>query len=474
MPRAAAALQLLRTAPDHGFTTAEYGEPELTLEVESLKNGDRRAADHDGRLAALDVRLTAALLMLGHDVAIGRARPTSLSQHWKARRDAPDLGGTLSEAADRDVARWLDTIRPQHTEYAGLTSALRELRRQDDQGGWPKVPPRKFAPGESNTAVMALGQRLVASGELAGPVDTSDSAVYDKKIEDAVRIFQEHHGIKPTGVPDPATVAAMNVSIADRIRQVQVNLERWRWMPDDFGSRHFLVNIPSYLLMAREDGKTVKAIRVIVGKPGHETPVFSGNMDTVVFSPYWNVPDSIAEGETAVAARRDPNYLARNQMDVLRVSKAGTKKVDPETVNWNDPDELSRLAFRQRPGAKNALGYVKFLFPNAFNVYLHDTPNDALFTRASRAFSHGCVRVEEPEALAQYVLRDRPEWDEPRIVAAMHAGVEKWVKLNESIPVHIVYFTVWVDEQGGVFFQPDIYGYDGKQSKPPLKAQPTH
>jgi murein L,D-transpeptidase YcbB/YkuD len=305
---------------------------------------------------------------------------------------------------------------------------------------------------------------LAAWGDLSAAA-SGESPEYDKDVEAAVRAFQEHHALKATGIADPATLSAMNVPLDDRIKQIAANLERWRWMPDDFGARHLLVNIPSYLLMAREDGKTVKAIRVVVGKPGHETPVFSGNMETVVFSPYWNVPDSIAEGETAPAAARDPDYLERNDIEILRVSKSGATSVNPANVDWDNPEELKQLAFRQRPGPKNALGHVKFLFPNAFNVYLHDTPADALFARTGRAFSHGCVRVEEPEALAKYVLRDYAEWDQRRILAAMQAGVEKHVKLRETIPVHIVYFTSWVDEKGGLYFQPDVYGYDAKQTK---------
>jgi murein L,D-transpeptidase YcbB/YkuD len=188
-------------------------------------------------------------------------------------------------------------------------------------------------------------------------------------------------------------------------------------------------------------------------------------METVVFSPYWNVPESIAEDETAPAIRQDPDYLARNQIEVVRRSKSGVKVVNPDDVNWYDPDGLKQLSFRQRPGAKNALGHVKFLFPNAYNVYLHDTPSGALFARSERAFSHGCVRVEEPESLVSYVLHDRAEWTTERISSAMNAGVEKYVTLDESIPVHIVYFTTWVDENGGLLFLPDVYGYDDRQSK---------
>jgi murein L,D-transpeptidase YcbB/YkuD len=199
----------------------------------------------------------------------------------------------------------------------------------------------------------------------------------------------------------------------------------------------------------------------VVGKRGDETPTFSDEMTHVVFSPYWNVPESIAIEETAPAIARDPNYLSRNNMEV--VNAAG--RVVPEAaIPWGDPAALGGLSFRQRPGASNALGLVKFMFPNRYNVYLHDTPADDLFGRIGRAFSHGCVRVEEPETLAQYVLRDQSEWTAEAIHAAMRAGEERHVKLAQPIPVHIVYFTTWVDANGGLHFQPDVYGYDAKHS----------
>ena len=234
--------------------------------------------------------------------------------------------------------------------------------------------------------------------------------------------------------------------------------------PDQLGERHFFVNIPYFTLVARESGQAVMDIRVVVGKPGNNTPIFSEEMETVVFSPYWNIPDTIAESETAPAIARDPNYLARQGIEIMRVSGSGTQTVSPSEVDWGNPDSMKGLAFRQKPGAGNALGHVKFLFPNKHNVYLHDTPADSLFGRPTRAFSHGCMRVEEPEKLAEYVLKGYPEWTPETMQAAMHSGVEKHVKLKEKIPVHVVYFTAWVDEKGGLHFQPDVYGYDGKQA----------
>ena len=258
--------------------------------------------------------------------------------------------------------------------------------------------------------------------------------------------------------------ALMDPAMARAASQIALNLERWRWMPDELGTRYIIVNIPAFHLEAHEGGQSALQMKVIVGKPENRTPVFSDKMTTTVFSPYWNVPDSIVEGETAPAAARDPGFLDRNNIEILRLTKSGATAIDPASVDWDDPEELKALAFRQKPGAKNALGHVKFLFPNPYDVYLHDTPADALFARQGRAFSHGCVRVEQPQALAKWVLKDSPEWTDEKILEAMHAGEEEHVKLKQVIPVHIVYFTAWADDAGAVRLVPDVYGYDATQS----------
>jgi L,D-transpeptidase YcbB len=415
--RTRAAVHVLRSAREHGLNPDDYLVPKIVELRQTLQTDKVEEAKRPQQLAQLDALLTTSLLSLGHDVALGRGKPPV---RWKARRLAPDFAGTLNRAASEDMSKWLKSVQPLHPEYEALRLALIALYGQQEEGAMFPAP--------------------------VGPP--------------AIKVFQEHHAIPATGKLDAATRAAMKVPIDSRIQQVRINLERWRWMPDDLGARHFIVNIPYFHLIARENGKAVKDIRVVVGKPGNNTPIFSGNMETVVFSPYWNIPDSIVEGETAPAMARDPNYLARNNMEILRVGGGGARVVSPSEVNWDDPNELKQLAFRQRPGANNALGHVKFLFPNEYNVYLHDTPADQLFARPGRAFSHGCIRVEEPETLAQYVLRDDPSWTEEKILAAMHSGDEQHVKLKTPIPVHIVYFTTWVDDKGGLHFQPDIYGYD--------------
>ncbi len=450
--KAADAIKVLNTARQHGFDPADYGAPrllEMSQAVEKLEKGSEARLEE---LAEFDARLTAGLLAFGRDVAVGRQKGDA---NFQARRTMPDLIAAVTAAID-DPDKFVDAVRPHHEEYVALTKALDALHGQREKGGWVKVG-STLKPGQSGAGVEALRQRLAMSGHLKSP---GTGANYDAELETAVKSFQELHSIAASGIVDAATLAAINVPLDWRIEQTAINLQRWRWMPDDFGERHFFVNIPYYHLIAREAGKKVLDIRVVVGKPGHNTPIFSEDMETVVFSPYWNIPDTIAESETAPAIARDPSYLARQGIEILRVSGGTSEALDASDVKWDNPDALKGLVFRQKPGDGNALGHVKFLFPNKHNVYLHDTPADSLFARPSRAFSHGCVRVEEPETLAKYVLQGYSEWDEQSIFTAMKSGVEKHVKMKAKIPVHIAYFTAWVDENGGMHFQPDIYGYD--------------
>jgi murein L,D-transpeptidase YcbB/YkuD len=444
--KAAKAIALLNTARQHGFDPSDYAAPELLEMSQAVEQIDKESPERLERLGEFDTRMTAALLAFGRDVAVGRQHGDA---HWKPRRTAPDLVAAVTKAAD-DPDAFVDLVRPPHAEYVALQQALDDLNGQKDKGGWVKVP--------SARSVDALRARLEASGHLKPGAGNREPGAAD--LTAAVKSFQELHAIAATGVVDDKTLAALNVPLDWRIQQVALNLQRWRYMPDDLGERHFLVNIPYYHLVARESGKPVMDIRVVVGKPGNNTPIFSEDMETVVFSPYWNIPDTIAENETAPAVARDPNYLARQGIEVMRVSSSGTETLNAADVKWDDPEAVKGLVFRQKPGAGNALGHVKFLFPNKHNVYLHDTPADSLFAKPGRAFSHGCIRVEEPEMLAKYVLKDYPEWDDQSMFAAMRAGVEKHVKLKKKIPVHITYFTAWVDEKGGLHFQPDIYGYD--------------
>jgi murein L,D-transpeptidase YcbB/YkuD len=453
-----AALKVLASARDHGLDPDQYQYSALTQERDGLDRAPR--AERKQRQAMFDVRLTAALLRLGRDVAVGRLDPRSFDRRWKAQRRPPDLVKTLVGARD-DIGRWLPAIQPPQAEYAGLMRGLASLHGAAAKGGWPSLPAVALRPGASHSAVATLRRRLAASGNLGAAA--IEGTRFDRPLEAALRSFQEHHALPATGRLDPKTRAALNVPLDARIAQVALNLERWRWMPDDLGARHFRVNVPYYHLEAYEHGKVVLDIRAVVGKRGNETPIFSERMTHVVLSPYWNIPPGIATGETLPAVAQDPGYLERQNIEVVRVSDGAASVVDPSTLDWDDEESLQGLRFRQRPGAANALGFVKFMFPNPYDVYVHDTPSDALFTRLGRAFSHGCIRVEEPKALAAYVLRDQPRWTGEALDAAMHSGTETHVRLREPIPVHITYFTSWVDADGGLHFLGDVYGHDARQ-----------
>jgi murein L,D-transpeptidase YcbB/YkuD len=441
------ALALIAAADEHGFDRAWYGYDGLRAAREQLAAKPPEGDVGRRELARFDVRLTTSLMSLGHDVAVGRTRPV----RWRPQRRLPDLASSLAAARNGRLSSWLDTLRPPHEEYAGLQEALAALRGVQAKGGWPTVNRRP-----TKASRIALVRRLEISGDLATGKTLSKEAV-----RDAVESFQSHHGLSLTGRLDGATMTAMNVPLATRIRQVRINLERWRWMPDDLGDRHIIVNIPEFHLKAIERSREVLDIRAIVGRKGDETPVLSKEMTTVVFSPYWNIPETIATDETLPEITNDPGFLEQNNIEVVRVSTGSPEVVDPATIDWDDAETLKGLSFRQRPGEGNALGLVKFLFPNSQNVYVHDTPGGHLFSRIGRSFSHGCVRIEQPIALAQYVLRDQRQWTPEAIQAAMKAGTEAHVRITAPIPIHLTYFTAWRDANGGLNFRDDVYGYDG-------------
>jgi murein L,D-transpeptidase YcbB/YkuD len=371
------ALASIGRAAGHGLDPEKYGASSLKAEAARLAGARGRRGATPDELAKFETDLTAALLALGRDVAVGRPGqpPAGVGDR---RRKSPDIAVHLASLIDEnDLTAWPDDVRPVHPQYAALQQALAK---------------------------------------------------------------------EPLGSPNRARLA--------------LNLERWRWIPDDLGDRYVLVNIPSYHMWVFENVRPVLDSKVIVGKLGDETPVFSATMTNVVFSPYWNIPESIAEGETVPSVIRNPEYLQKNNIEVLRRSRGAVERVDPATVDWNNASATSDISLRQRPGPGNALGHIKFLLPNKNNVYLHDTPTHNLFDRRGRAFSHGCVRVEEPVELAKYVLGDEPKWTEAAIRKAMDSGEEQGVKLNRTLPVHIVYFTAWAEPDGTVAFLSDVYGRD--------------
>ncbi len=451
--------QLLATvarAGDEGLRPADYHKATLAQLLEAARKGASPA-----KLAELELVASDAFLGYARHLLAGRLDPKVVDKDWVLTPRSRDLVALLNEAlAKRRVNESLAALAPQYPGYARLREGLARLREQVAAGGWPTVTP--FAKGEKVEAggqdprVAEVRARLRATGELGAALDDG-SALYDEALQAAVRRFQNRHGLTEDGVIGPGTVAALNVGARERLRQVELNLERWRWLPGELGKRHIVVNIPGFEMAVYEGGTPVFDARVVVGQSVKPTPVFTGRMDRVVLSPTWNVPHSIASEEILPKLKRDPGYALKQNIRIF----GANGEVDPLAVNWgaygtgNFPFRL-----RQEPGEKNPLGRVKFLFPNRYDVYLHDTSNPALFERAQRTFSHGCIRISKPLELAEYLLRHDRNWNRTRLVEAMDAGKERAVALSEAVPIHMLYWTAWVDADGELQFRNDIYQRD--------------
>ena len=430
-----------------GMDAAPYAE--LASQARGIRKAS--AADWADPALDLDLRTTYMLLRYADEMTNGRFDPRGKSAYWSLQPAGADVVPLLARACQTGLTDELKTaLSPQHPQYQALRRELERYRGLARRGGWEELEPGPaLKPGLRGPRVAALRARLAAGGDLA---EDPASDAYDAAMAAAVEQFKSRHGLAADAVVDTATVAALDVPVEERIRQIELNLERWRWLPRPLGERYVLVNIPTFELHGYEAGRRTIHMRVVTGTAGETpTPVLAERMTHLVFSPYWNVPPGIAQEEVAPAAWHNRTYLARNNMDVLR----GNQVVDPWSVDLGDP----RLQFRQRPGPGNSLGRVKFMLPNRYNVYLHDTPAKSLFARVRRDYSHGCVRVHQPFELAQWVLQGT-DWTAQRIRAAMDTGREKHVRLAEPVPVYVSYFTVWVDDEGRAQFRPDVYRHD--------------
>jgi L,D-transpeptidase YcbB len=450
----------LHEADKEGLDPELYAFSALEKKRQEASEGFLTKKGFDPKEAGiLEAWLTYLYMKYASDLADGMSDLAHSDPAWQIKPEKIDPLKHLEQALESNrVVESLYELTPNDSEYRLLRQALADHRAQAARGGWPKVSPNlRLKLGQRHAQVRALADRLAASGDFKGSVPAEGAvAAYDTALQEAVKQFQRRHGFQDDGIVSPAVVAELNVPIEQRIDLLELNLERWRWLPRQPGARYMRVNIPEMRLEVWENGSVPLSMRVIVGKQDTPTPIFNDEMTHIVFSPYWNVPPNIAQEETMPSLMKDPGFLERNNMEVV---DASGRPIDPSSLDWDDP---SSFRFRQRPGSSNALGLVKFMFPNQYNVYLHDTPTDSLFGRAARVFSHGCIRVEQPEELATYVLRDQPEWTIERIREAMHAGTERTVKLREPIPVFIGYWTARVAPDGMVQFRKDVYGIDAR------------
>lgn len=421
---------------------SSFVDKELHRQMQMLVSTDSFAIDKS-LIAKVELQLTQHFFEYAHHAYTGKVDPEELEWHIPRKKvDAVELLDSLIASKGRDLETW----EPVSAGYQSLKKALLSFYDIEKKGGWKPISLGKkpsYKAGDSAIAIKHLKQRL----RFAGDYKSSDTSLkFTRALTEAVKQAESRFGFKPDGVVDASLVKALNVPVKDRIQQLLINMERMRWMPKQADSSRIFVNIPAFNLLVYDSGKKVMEIGIVVGKAANQTVVFNNQLKYVVFSPYWNVPESIVKNEILPAMRRNGNYLSRNNME-----QTGTSNGLP--------------IIRQRPGGNNSLGRVKFIFPNSYNIYFHDTPAKSLFNRESRAFSHGCIRLSEPKKLATYLLRNQKEWTTEKIDQAMNSPKEVWVTLPKTIPVVISYFTAWVNSEGLLNFREDIYGHDKKMAE---------
>ncbi len=449
---ARAAYATLSKADSDGLEPLDYAVPVI---------GERLSASDVATQAELEVTLSRAVVGYAGDLKAGRLVPNEVDSEFQIHPERPDAGLILAGAAlAGDVTTYLAGFAPQTPNYARLKQTLADYRAIAARGGWRQVAEgESLKPGMVDIRIPAIRGRLAEAGDLAAD-QANGSDVFDPVLEAAVKRFQWRHGLDQDGVIGNKSVTAMNVPVEARIEQILLNMERRRWMPDDMGERYVFVNMADFELKVVNGPKTIHDTRVVVGTPYHRTPVFSGTMTYVVLNPYWNITPTIAKNEILPKLRQDASYLQKNQITVLSDWTDGAVPVDPSTIDWSQVSARSfPYKLRQDPGEHNALGRIKFMFPNPYNIYLHDTPSRGLFQRTVRSFSHGCIRVQNPVELGA-VLLAADGWTKERLDAAIATGEQRVVSLRKPIPVHLTYLTAWVNKDGSVHFRDDIYGRD--------------
>ena len=457
-------IAILKNADQEGLFAEDYDGSRWGDRVAKLKPTARQPSEADA--VRFDAALTVCVMRYVSDLHIGKVNPKHFGFGFDIEAKKYDLPGFLKkDVVDAsDVAGIMAQVEPPYPGYRRTIKALQtylELAKEYDGEPLPAVK-GTIAPGDSYPGVPRLIRFLRLVGDLpAGANVPEDETIYQGPLVDAVKSFQSRHGRDPDGRIGAQTLADLNVPLKQRVRQMQLTLERWRWMPDAYQKAPIVVNIPEFRLRAYDEKfKIALTMNVVVGKAyDHSTPVFEEKMAYVVFRPYWNVPYSIAKAEYLSRVARDPDYLSKKGFEVVNSRQ---EVVTSGTVTSDVLEQLraGKLFLRQAPGPKNSLGLVKFIFPNDYSVYMHDTPAQEFFSKSRRDFSHGCIRLGKPADLAVWVLRDNPGWNMDRVRAAMNGGATQQVNLAHRIPVLIVYGTVIVTEDGTVHFYDDIYGHD--------------
>lgn len=450
-------LHYIYEAKFHGLIPEHYHLNEAQKLLDKMQ-AEGSAVFDAIQLAELDLLLTDAFFMLASHLYNGKLDAESLESQWGIQRNKPELqlDSKLSNFAGNDILALFEMFYPPHPGYKSMVNEARKLSELEFQSQKINFLSGKniFKPGESSPLLPAIRKKL-EMWQLYVPDSLSNESLYDSITVEAVKRLQHQFGYNTDGIIGKNTLAAINLNPHERLIKLYVNMERLRWLPEELESRYVLVNIAGYSLHLMEGSDTLLSMKTIVGKDYRETPVFNAKISYMVFSPTWTVPPGIQRNDVLPAVRKNINYLAEKNMQVL---DARGQVLDPASINWKTSG--MRYTIRQAPGPQNALGKVKFMFPNKYNVYLHDTPSRELFARDERSFSSGCIRIEKPFELAKALLSEQPEWTKERIRQAMNAKSERTVVLKNPPGVYLYYLTAWADARGIVNYRTDIYNRD--------------
>jgi murein L,D-transpeptidase YcbB/YkuD len=451
-------LSLFRSSHLIGLEPSDYFTPSIQSQLSKYRQVSNAGRGQMARDAALlDVSLTNSFLRYARHKSVGRVDPRQVEPDWPVAPQAPGLIEGLANhfetGGPREAA---ESVEARHPQYRALLNALRGYRALEAAGGWAPIP------DGSDLALRSRGPRVtMLRKRLDLQVAGRDSAVFDAGLKSAVEAFQKRHGLSVTGKVDKSTLAALNVPVDERIRQIELSLERARWLPAGFGSRYILVNIPEAVLRVVREDSVVFLTRAVIGKASRQTPVLVDTMTSVVLNPSWNLPPVVVDEDVLPKLARNTDYLKKKNIKVYRGWGRAEREIHPDSVNWARwTSRTMPYHLRMEAGPANALGRVKFLFPNDEHVYIHDSPQRSLYRQEQRLYSSGCVRIERARDLASYLLTELPRWDKERLAEVFASGEEKSVALARPIPVYFVYFTAWVGPDGSLHFRPDVYGRD--------------
>ena len=450
----------IKDAAQYGLNPDHYDLKAIDADVKSIFDNKKRTPEE---IAAMDVRVTASFFLFTTHLIEGRIRTAGYGDFiWKRNIPRENDVDLLLENSSGNLSDIIEELHPKHEQYGKLRKALAEYRKLDESvkieltaGNVKGV----IKPGTKHPSIPKIRQRLSLTD--LKPYDPGDDSLrYDDKLVEAVKQFQTRHNLVADGNISQATLKYLNQTFSRKVQQIEVNLERIRWLPEKYGDDYISINVPEYMMRVYQNGKKEMEMKVVLGSEFNATPIFNDSLEYIVFSPTWNVPASILEEEFIPELQKNPRAFDPER---FVITKDG-KEINPEEEDWNDKDlDPTKYKMTERPNEENSLGLVKFMMPNNYNIYLHDTPAESLFRKNKRAYSHGCIRLEKPLDFAEYLLRDNSKWDEKAIRESLQLEEPKTVPLKKKYHVEIEYRTVWVDEKGLVHFREDIYGHDQRQ-----------